>query len=181
MTELIHWLMVGGFAVAGAGCILLVIMQLPGTWLMLVLAGGCQMADAWWLREDAQAGWWALGAGLVLALCGEVAETMAGAAGAKAGGAGKRGMWGALLGGIAGGLLGTFLIPIPVIGSLLGAVGGAFAGACVGELTGRSPRTLQSTLKPAAGAAAGRAAGTLIKAVLAGLIWLVLLVGLALN
>jgi len=38
------------------GCILLVIMQLPDTWLMLGM--GVQSADAWWLLDaNVDSGW----------------------------------------------------------------------------------------------------------------------------
>lgn len=181
MTELLHWLFVVGFSLAGACCILLVVMQLPGTWAMLILATGVQAADTWWLQEDATAGWWALGIALLIALAGEVVEVLAGVAGAKTGGGSKRGMWGAFIGAVLGALVGTFVIPVPLIGSLLGAIGGAFIGAMVGETSGPSARSLKGAFKPAAGAAAGRALGTIAKTLLACLAWIVLVVGLALN
>jgi uncharacterized protein YqgC (DUF456 family) len=182
VTDVIHWALVVCFAVLGLGCILLVIMQLPGIWLMLLLGMGVQSADAWWLLErDVDRGWWALGIGLVLAIIGEIIETAAGVAGARLGGGRKRGMWGALLGAIGGAVLGTVLIPIPLIGSLMGAIAGAFLGALIGEITGTNARSPGEAVKPAVGAAAGRAAGTIAKVGIGAAIWLTLLVGLAMN
>ncbi len=149
---------------------------------MLLLGLGVQSADAWWLLEgESKPGWWALGIGLALALCAEVIETVAGVAGAKLGGGHKRGMWGALLGAIGGAVMGTFLIPIPLVGSLMGAIGGAFVGAMIGETTGSHARSLSKALKPAAGAAIGRGAGTLAKVAVGAAMWVVLVVGMALN
>jgi uncharacterized protein YqgC (DUF456 family) len=182
LTEFIHWTLIGCFALLGGGCVLLVIMQLPGTWAMMLLGLGVQCADAWWLADGhATAGWWALGIALVLALLGEIIETAAGVAGAKMGGGHKRGMWGSLIGAIGGALGGTFLIPIPLIGSLIGAIGGAFIGALIGETSGSKARSLAKAMKPAAGAAAGRAAGTIAKVAIAIAVWLTLIVGLAAN
>ena len=182
MSDALHWAFVGCFALLGGGCVLLIIMQLPGTWVMLLLGMGVQSADAWWLLEgESNPGWWALGIGLAMALLAEVIETSAGVAGAKLGGGHKRGMWGALLGAIGGAVLGTFLIPIPLIGSLMGAIGGAFIGALIGETTGAHARPLSEALKPAAAAAAGRAAGTIAKVTIGIAVWIVLVVGLAMN
>jgi hypothetical protein len=182
MMLLLFWLGLGLFALLGVGCVLLVVMQLPGLWLMLLLAAGLQCLDAFVLHEDpGSAGWWALGIAFLLAVAGEVVETAAGAAGAHVGGGRRRGMVGALLGAMLGAVLGTFIIPIPVIGSLLGAIGGAFAGAMVGEMTGAQGRSVAAALKPASGAAAGRAAGTLAKCALAGIALVVLLVGFVLR
>jgi len=182
VTETLHWVLLLSFALLGLGCILLVIMQLPGTWLMLMLGMGVQAADEWWLLDgDVQPGWWALGIGLGLALLGELIETTTGAAGAKAGGGRKRGMWGALLGAMGGAVLGTVLLPIPVVGSLVGAIAGAFLGAVIGETSGSQARSLTSALKPATGAAVGRAAGTLAKCGIASVVWVVVVIGLVLN
>ena len=96
---------------------------------------------------------------------------VAGAAGAKAGGASRRGTLGAIIGGFVGGIVGTFLIPIPLLGTLTGAALGAAGGALVGELT-KDGAKFQDTLRPATGAAAGRIAGTVIKIGFAVAIWL---------
>ena len=39
----LHVLIIATFIAAGGGCLLLVIMQLPGTWLMLILGLGAQL------------------------------------------------------------------------------------------------------------------------------------------
>jgi uncharacterized protein YqgC (DUF456 family) len=75
-------------------------------------------------------------------------------------GAGRSGMWGAVLGGLVGGLLGTAVLPL--IGSLLGAALGAMVGAASFELlnSGGEPRPL---LKIGLGAFFGTLLGRLGK------------------
>jgi len=178
----LHWTLTGIFAVLGLGCILLTVMQLPGIWVMLVLALGVQVADIAWVHgTDVDAGWWALGIGLVLAIGAEILEGTAGAAGAKVGGGTRRAMWGGFIGGVVGAILGTPLIPIPILGTFIGAIVGAFAGALIGESTGKHATTVGAALKPAAGAAAGRAVGTVIKISIGVAIWLILIAGLLIR
>ncbi len=157
------------FAVVGAGCVFLVVLGLPGTWILLLLAGGLQFADGWW-RDGGEHtfSWWTLGVAIAIALIGEALETMAGIAGAKSGGASKRGMIGALIGGIAGAVVGAGMLA--GIGAIPGGFVGAAAGAIVGELS-HPHMTLEKSLKPASGAAVGRLAGTMMKLVLALMLW----------
>lgn len=172
--EWLHYLVATGFVLAGAGCVFLTILSLPGAWVLIALAVIIELADGFWMpAETATFSVWTIVAATVVALLGEALEFAAGAAGAKRGGASKRGMLGALLGSIVGGVLGTILIPIPVIGSILGAVLGAAGGAIVAELSIEGT-SLRSTLKPAGGAAAGRLAGTVAKLACAAVIWVVL-------
>jgi|TARA_B100000959_G_scaffold79010_2_gene84063 hypothetical protein len=178
----LHWTLTGVFAVLGLGCILLTVMQLPGIWVMLLLALGVQLADVAWVHgADTDAGWWALGTGLVLAIIAEILEGTAGAAGAKVGGGTRRAMWGGFIGGLVGAILGTPLIPIPVLGTFIGAIVGAFAGALIGETTGKHSPSVAEALKPAAGAAAGRAVGTVFKMAIGVAIWLILIAGLLIR
>ena len=178
----LHWSLVGFFAILGAGCILLVVMQLPGTWLMVGLGALVQLADVAWVHgEAATAGWWALGIAVALAIVGEVLESASSAAGAKIGGGTRRAMWGGFIGGILGAIIGTFVIPIPLLGTFVGAIAGAFIGAFVGEVTGSSPRSAVSAVAPATGAAAGRAMGTLLKVGIATATWVVLLAGFVIR
>ena len=178
----LHWVLTGLFALLGMGCLLLVIMQLPGVWILLVLGLAVQLIDVTWIHgDDATAGWWALGLAAILAVIGEVLENLAGAAGARAGGGSRRSMWGGLIGGILGAIFGTPIIPIPILGTFIGAVIGAFAGAFLGEVTGPNPMRTTEAMKPAAGAATGRAAGTLIKAGIAVAIWVIVLAGLLIR
>jgi hypothetical protein len=178
----LHWTLTGLFAIAGAGCLLLVLMQLPGIWVMLILAIGVQLADVAWVHgSDATAGWWAIGIAAVLAIIAEILEGLSSAAGAKVGGGGRRGMWGAFIGGVLGAIVGTPLIPIPVLGTLIGAIAGAFVGALIGETTGANAGAMRDAVAPAAGAAAGRAAGTLIKTGVGLAVWVVLIAGLLIR
>ena len=178
----LHWMLTGAFAVLGAGCLILVIAQLPGTWLMLVLGLGVQLVDVMWIHDTGTApGWWGLGVGAALAVIGEVLEGLAGVAGAKAGGGSGRALWVASIGGVLGAIVLTPVIPIPVLGTFVGAIVGAFAGAFIGETSGRQPATVGQAITPAAGAAAGRAVGTIFKVAIAVAVWLVVLAGLLIR
>lgn len=163
-------------AVAGALCLLLTAVTLPGNWLMVLAAGVLQL---WSTRDGGTPAYsaWTLGALVLLAVLGEVAETAMGAAGAKAGGARARGAWGAVIGSLVGALAGTVLLAfLPIVGTLAGALVGAGAGAFVGELTYGDRRAGQ-LVRPAAGAAAGRIAGLIAKVAIGALMWTVLVVG----
>lgn len=164
------------FCLFGAACVVLVVVQLPGTWIMLALALVLELVDQIYLtvRPEVTFGWWVLGTCLALTAVGEGVEFLAGAAGAKGGGATRRGMAGAIIGGIVGGIVLTFWLPILVLGTLVGAVVGSFAGAVIGEVTGPTPMTLRSSARPAVGASIGRVLGTLSKVGVAIVVWLVL-------
>ena len=164
------------FAALGLACVLAVAFGLPGTWLMLGLAALLELADGAWLRaaEPISFGWGPLGVGVALAGAGEIVEAVAGAAGARFGGATRRGMVGAILGGIVGALVFTLLVPIPLVGTLLGALVGTFVGALVGELTAERRRSPNENLRAALAAAAGRLAGTLGKLAFGVVAWVVL-------
>ena len=87
--------------------------------------------------SDLGPGWWIVVATALLALLGEVLETLLGSAAASRKGATRRAMLLSLLASMVGSLLGTALLPIPVLGTIIGAIagaaGGAFAGAWLGE------------------------------------------------
>jgi hypothetical protein len=125
--------------------------------------------------------WWVFVISIVIAIIGEVLEFMAGALGAKKGGASKQGMLGALIGGFAGTIIGTFVIPIPIVGSLIGAILGCGIGAVIGELKATPDAQLKDTLKPAAGAVVGRILGALAKLPCAFVVWVLLSVALFLH
>ncbi len=163
------------FTLLGAVCVLLVVLQLPGSWIMLALAVIVEAIDSLYLSDPAITfGWWALGVSLAAAAVGELVELLASAAGAKRGGATHRGVIGAIIGGIVGGIAITFMLPIPIVGTLIGAVVGSFTGAIVGEVTGPTPMTVRGSMKPAIGASIGRIAGTFAKLACAIVIWVVL-------
>ncbi len=164
------------FVLAGAVCVALVVVQLPGAWIMLGLAGVIEYCDRFYLPPGNQQtfGWWVLGACLVLLVIGELIEFLAAALGAQKGGGSRRGMMGALIGAVAGALLLTPLFFFaPIFGALLGTVAGTFIGAIVGELSTRQT-TLQGSIKPAVGATVGRVVGTMSKVAIALGVWIAL-------
>jgi uncharacterized protein YqgC (DUF456 family) len=136
--------------------LLLTIATLPGTWLILLGAIGCQL----WQPETFS--WWTIGALAALAALAEVLEFFSGAAGAKTTGGGKHGAIGGVVGALVGAIGLTFLIPIPIVGTLIGAVTGAGVGAAVAEMK-FAQRSKEDALKIGAGAAAGRLLAIFIK------------------
>jgi len=164
------------FTLLGVGCLVLVVIGLPGTWIMIALAVVVEMLDRHYLNgaDPETYGWWTLGACVALGLVGEVLEAVAGALGTRAGGGSRRGMAGAMIGGIVGAIAFTPLIPIPVVGTLIGALVGTFAGAAIAERSHEEPPDTQSTLKAAGGATVGRLLGTMGKATIATTVWVVL-------
>ncbi len=166
------------FFLLGGVCVVLVVVQLPGTWMLLGLAVIVECVDRAYLPECEQQTfeWWVLGGVFAIAVIGEIIEFVAGAAGAKKGGSSTRGMVGALIGGIVGIFIFTPLFFfVPIFGAFFGAVLGTFVGAVVGELSaGQS--TIQGTMKPAIGATIGRVIGTTSKVGIAIAMWLVLTV-----
>lgn len=165
------------FSLLGLVCVFLVVLGLPGTWIMIALAAVIEWVDQWYLSTDPPRtfGLSILLICLVLAGIGEVLEFFAGMLGAKQAGSTGRGMAGALIGGLVGGILGVG-IPIPVLGPLIGAIVGTFGGALVGELTHPEAKRLRESLGPATGATVGRVLGTLAKLPLALTVWVILCV-----
>jgi len=162
------------FAAAGLGCLVLVLIGLPGAWLLVGLALLLELADGWLLRapNTVTFGWGTIAGCAGLALAGELVEAVAGAAGTRLGGGSRRGMVGAFVGGIAGAIALTPLVPVPVLGTLVGALAGSFAGAWIGEATGPEARGREHNARAAFGAAAGRLGGTLGKVAFAAAAWL---------
>lgn len=154
------------FASAGLGCVAITLLGLPGTWLIVGLAIAIELLHPLF-------GWGAIAVAVLLALAGEVVETLAGAVGTRAGGGSSRGMIGAILGGLVGGIAFTGLIPIPIVGTLIGAALGTFAGAAIGELTAEDARG-GGALRAALGATVGRLVGTMGKTLLACAAWTLL-------
>lgn len=160
---------VGLVAVVG---IALAMAGLPGTWLIVLAA---MIAELW--RGDLF-GWWAIGIGLGLAAIAELIEFIAGAAGAKSAGGGKRSWVGAIIGALVGAVMGT---PIaPVLGTILGGVFGAGLGAALAEWT-RNGRSFGDVLRVGQGAAMGRAIAIIAKTLCALGIVVALAAGLALR
>jgi hypothetical protein len=134
------WFLVAAVTIltlAYAGGWLLTLFGLPGTWL-IVAAAACYA-----LSTSASArlaiGWPTVVLLLILALAGEVVESLVGALAAGRVGGSRRGMLLAIAGSLIGGVLGAgagLPIPLfgPVVGAILGAGGGAFVGSVLGEL-----------------------------------------------
>lgn len=171
---MLHWLYyVCLFVVLLLG-LAITIMTLPGLWLMVGAA-----AVYAWLTGGAYIGWWTLASLLVLAIAGEVVELASSGAGAKRAGAGRRGLWGALIGGVLGGIFLSF-IPIPVLSTLVGVCLGTFLGATIGELSGG--RHVGHSALIGVSAAKGRLVGTFQKLGLGCIMFVIaMLVGLPVS
>jgi len=131
------------------------ILGLPGLWLMIGSAGLYA-----WLTAGIYIGKWPLIICFALALCAEIAELIAGSAGAKRAGGTKRAMIGAIIGAMLGGIFLSF-IPIPVISTIVGVCLGAFIGAAVAEMTAHGD--VQQSMRVGVGAAQGRFYGIFLK------------------
>lgn len=134
-------------------------LTLPGVWLMLAAAVGC---EAW---SPGTFSWWTVGTCAVLALLGEAAELIATALGATRAGGGKAGAWGAVGGTLLGALAGTFMPP-PIIGTLVGAAIGAGVGALAAERKWGG-KSWDQAANIGSGAAMGRLVATFVKVVVA--------------
>ncbi len=151
--------------VLNACWLFLVVLGLPGTWLMVLTTA----LLAWW-----QGGLFSVYTLIVLALLaliGEVIEFFAGVAGTRQAGGSRWSAVGAVIGGLIGGIVGTGAIPIPLVGSLIGACAGAAIGAFSIELTGG--RTMDEAVRSGLGAGKGRFFGTVAKLGIGAVIWLV--------
>ena len=158
------------FGVLGFFCVGLVLIGLPGAWILWAIGVGIELLDYLWAGEGVTTfGWLPLGLCVIVLGLGEVMELATGAVGTKLGGGTKRGMIGAFVGGMLGGLIGTGLLPI--IGTLIGALLGTFSGALVGEITGPEARAAKEALGPAIAATIGRVIGTAAKLSVAMLVW----------
>jgi len=120
--------------------VLMVLFQLPGTWVILGASG----LAAWLLWDQGTFGWWTLGLLLILAVVGEVIETAGGAIGSRQAGGSRRGAFlsialaiaGAAVGGSVGGTVALpfwWAVPGWLLAVLLGAAVGAALGAVVGD------------------------------------------------
>lgn len=149
------------------------VLGLPGTWLI----AGTSAAFTWWLATGSGAerplfmSALVLVTLLVLAVAGEILEFWAAAAGARSGGASRRGAIGALLGSIVGAIAGTIWIPIPVAGSLIGACLGAAFGATTFEV--HAGRDIDPSIRAGLGAGIGRLGGSVAKLAICAVMWII--------
>lgn len=165
----------GGFAIFALLCVGLVVVGLPGAWVMIAAAIAIDLLDGLWLPAGAPLTFHPLtiAAAALVAGIGELLEFLLSAAGAKRFGASGRGMLGSVVGGVLGALGGTVILPIA--GTIMGALIGTAAGAILGELS-HGNRTLRDTARPATGAVVGRLLGTLAKLPCAALVAVILVV-----
>ena len=132
---------------------MLIPLGLPGLWVILlgILGYG-------WLTDFRTLSAGLVVLAIVLALLGEVVESLIGFRFAKRYGGSSRAGWGALLGGLVGAIVG---LPVPIVGSVIGGFVGAFAGAAIFEYT--RARHSEGAVKAGWGAVLGRAAAAAVK------------------
>jgi len=132
------------------------LLNAPGLWIMVLAT----LLYAW-LTHFAYVGWKSLAVIFLLAGIAEVIDTLASGAAAKRAGAGKAGVFGAIIGGILGGIFLTVSVPIIGVGTILGVCLGTFIGALVGEMAAGTE--LGRSLRAGVGAVKGRLVGMFTK------------------
>jgi hypothetical protein len=145
------------------------ILGLPGLWLLVAAVAGY----AWVTGFNVYVGWASLLTLIGLGIAAEVAEFVAGGAGAKSAGASRRAAIGGIVGALVGGLF-LSVIPIPIISTIFGACLGAFIGASAVELWIR--RDLLHAARVGKGAATGRLWGIVYKSAIGVVMFIIALV-----
>jgi len=151
-----HLLPVLALALCCVAGLVLVLLGLPGLWVMVLGVVGYG-----WLTDFHTIGVGTIGLVLGLALLGEIVEWWLGFGLAKRYGGSRRAGWGALVGGLVGAGVG---VPIPVIGSVVGAFVGSFAGAALFEYV--AAWNADAAVRAGYGALLGRAAAAAAKVAL---------------
>ena len=151
MEAFLGWTAFGIGVLAG---LLMIPLGLGGTLVIFGVALTTALVTHWSRVE-----WQTLVVLGILAVVGEVVESLLGVFVVKRYGASSGAMWGTFLGGIVGGISGTAVLPIA--GSLVGAFVGAFLGAVVGELIQR--RELEPSMRAGLGALVGRLFAVAVK------------------
>lgn len=152
----------------GFAGLVMVVMALPGIWLMVLASGLCW----WWQPEIITVK--AVVTLAVLGIISEATDIVASAMGSKKLGGSKRGAGGAILGTMLGAIFGTVFIPIPILGTILGGILGAGAGALMVERT-IVQMSWKDSFKSGGGAAIGRTVSIFLKlglTIIAGLFFL---------
>lgn len=165
MSQLLVWLVLALVIVLNAVGVFLAFLQLPGTWLIVLLMS----LVAWWRSE--QVFWIALALLIFLAILGEILELIGVVRGSRRAGGSKRAAILALVGSVGGAIVGTITVPLPVIGTLVGACLGAGAGSYFGDRWAGQEHAEAATAGK--GAAIGRLWATVAKAGIGALMWLV--------
>jgi uncharacterized protein YqgC (DUF456 family) len=147
----VYYLLLLAMLVVGLG---IVVMNLPGLWLMAAAAGLYSL-----LTPEHYLFPWGIVTILVLCLVGEVLEFFGKAGGAKQAGGSGRAMLLATIGGVVGGIVLT--IPVPIIGTIAGGCFGAFVGALAGQMTVAGD--VEHSTRVGWGAAKGTLVGILLK------------------
>ena len=135
------------------GCLVLIPLGLPGTWLIIGVGFGYN-----YLVPGDPIGIVTLIVLTVLAIIGEIVEFTLSAKYTRQYGGSRRASWGAVIGGVVGAFMG---VPIPIIGSVIGAFVGAFVGALVMELTRGTESRVAGRV--ATGALIGRVVASVMK------------------
>lgn len=135
----------------GLAALFLVLLGLPGLWVIAVL--GLALP---WLGGD----WFDVGLLFAAAALAEAIEFGASLGIARKSGAGKSGLAGAFLGGFAGAIVGTPILP--PLGTLIGAAVGSFGAAALSEHA-LAKRTRSDSLKIGLGAFVGTIFGRVLK------------------
>jgi len=156
--------------VLNAFWLMLVLVTLPGNWLMVVGTG----LFAWWRWEDGFFGWPVLVTITMMALIGELIEFFAGAGGARKAGSTWKGAVAAVMGAVFGGIAGTIMIPVPLFGTLLGACFGA--GILTWVVERMAGKEHDRSVRSGIGAGTGVLVGTLSKFAIGCVIWLLILI-----
>ena len=151
MEAFLGWI---GFGIGLLAGLLMIPLGLGGTFVIFGVALVTSL-----LTHGARVEWQTLVVLGILAVVGEIVESLLGVLVVKRYGASKSAMWGTFLGGIVGGVAGTAVLPIA--GSLVGAFVGAFLGAVVGELIQR--RELGPSMRAGWGALIGRLFAVTVK------------------
>src|SRR5665213_472927 len=142
--------------------VVITFITLPGLWLMLITAVVYAILTHFHFIAAKT-----LITLLVLALLGEIVEVGYSGRGAKRAGAGRRGLWGAIIGGVLGGFGLSFILPFGFpISTILGICIGTFAGATLGELS--AGQTLGRSALIGLSATTGRVMGTIVKGAIGG-------------
>lgn len=148
----VFWL--AGLVVSCILGLLLVVLQLPGTWVIAAATAGYA-----WHGQFRQITTTLLAIVIGTAVAAEIVEFLASMMTAKRAGASRRAGWFGLIGGIIG--MFALSVPIPVVGSVIGGLLGCFAGALFGELTLRND--MESAVRIGFAAAIGRVLGLAAK------------------